>query len=306
MKLTCLCGMSIEVENVLQDRDTTPCGALPQLDQFKADHQPCLDRWREKAIFVPMYTVHCDSAGKTVRVTPSVFDGIKLDEQRCQVFDFMLSTLKQAYYELLRMPMDSERIRLQGTLSRLRDAIADAEGRDAEAVQNEYEAKASDPFARFREALNDGKRVWVDPGDGILHKCERPSDIGGRRDYFVESVDIPTQPTQEWLDRHGVELTGECRRPERQKDSRWAGAQNDNPWLCSWTNEIPAVGDYNGRRWILRKKVDTSAFNVAPQGTDVGFDAWIDSLSSDTLRNALNSDAASRSIVRSLWKDATR
>lgn len=55
MKLTCCCGASIDIKEFTWD---------DRFDKFEKLHAPCLSRWREKGVFVPMYTVQCDSAGR--------------------------------------------------------------------------------------------------------------------------------------------------------------------------------------------------------------------------------------------------
>jgi hypothetical protein len=54
-----------------------------------------------------------------------------------------LSVAMQVYTELLRLPVGSERIRLQGALCSLRDYIAEATGETPQAVQEEFEETAA-------------------------------------------------------------------------------------------------------------------------------------------------------------------
>lgn len=53
-----------------------------------------------------------------------------------------LLALRAGYFQLLQLPHDTLRLRSQRALCLLRDAIAEAEGRTAEEVQDEYEALA--------------------------------------------------------------------------------------------------------------------------------------------------------------------
>lgn len=56
-------------------------------------------------------------------------------------------SLGRAYLELLMLPHDAQRIRLQPVLARFRDEIAAETGKEAEEIQNSYEAMA----ARLKE-----------------------------------------------------------------------------------------------------------------------------------------------------------
>ena len=254
MNLTCKCGASIAID------DKHPCPILAAHD-FRLAHKSC----------------------------------------RAIDADFVLSTIRQAYSELLKMPMGSERLRLDGTLARLRDAIADAEGRDAEDVQNEYESKTaastirarmpcckkcgslllvarvvphiaadlnvakgivrcqecgyeepSDPYQRFREAIRDGKRVFRVHAAGTTGIVMASYLHLWAADCLnVEGIDIPMQPTPEWLDRNGVELTGECRVPDLWE--LWASADLSGVMGESCA-DLAFISDFSGRRWIVRKK----------------------------------------------------
>lgn len=62
---------------------------------------------------------------------------MKLTELESQ----LLEALEQSYMTMLRMPMDSLRIRSQSVLATARDAIAVARGGDAEDVQNFFEER---------------------------------------------------------------------------------------------------------------------------------------------------------------------
>lgn len=55
----------------------------------------------------------------------------------------LLEALEAAYMLALQMPHDALRIRSQAELCAMRNAIAAATGREAEEVQNDFEARAA-------------------------------------------------------------------------------------------------------------------------------------------------------------------
>lgn len=124
-----------------------------------------------------------------------------------------------------------------------------------------------DPYARFRDAIREGKRVFVEgftqhtkgkmiPLGEYPLKWEASPDI-----FFIEGVDIPTQPTKDWLDKYGVGLNGECKVPDFDKDE-WC-APRDLEYGPPVHAGVPNPNYYSGRRWIVRKVEK-----------DDGFDAW--------------------------------
>jgi hypothetical protein len=74
--------------------------------------------------------------------------------------------------------------------------------------------------------------------------------------YEIEQ-ELPPKPPQEWLDRKGVELTGECREP-RVTDNAYASYSYQDIWRQGIDKLFATHPDiknhYNGKRWILRKK----------------------------------------------------
>lgn len=117
----------------------------------------------------------------------------------------------------------------------------------------------ADAFGRFRDAIRDGRRVFFRDRAGqcisgvVLVEGYDYARRGITPDmYLIEGVDIPTQPTQEWLDKHGVELTGRCEVPHES-----------DYWVCAGMHDdVHGPGrfrlGYNrfaGRRWIVRIKI---------------------------------------------------
>lgn len=123
---------------------------------------------------------------------------------------------------------------------------------------------APDPYARFRDAIRDGKRVFHRAkASGHMLSVEVPGmsvndfvrDGIYVDDFFIEGVDIPEQPTQGWLnDRYA--LTGECRVPRERE--LWAGVAPSGVPIGP-LDGICADPAFQGRRWIVRKRVDQPA-----------------------------------------------
>lgn len=63
--------------------------------------------------------------------------------------------------------------------------------------------------------------------------------------------ELPPKPSQEWLDKHGVELTGEFRIPVNGEI--WVSENNDEALHLPSGGEVPPYYGI-GARWILRKR----------------------------------------------------
>lgn len=248
MRLTCCCGASIEWDNDDVDERV-------RADDFQNRHACCPG----KRIFVPMYTVHCDSSGQEMF-------------RRCTTCGGIIKPPSIPYHkgmtlcgcEKIRvtLPIDHELVQ---KLCR-RDGICGQCG--GALTFHDYVVGSSlitctckpDPYQRFRDAIREGKRVWYDQHGIMSAVCYTPLDFSILKSLdasrlFIEGVDIPVQPTQEWLDRKHRKLTGECRHPLNGEE--WQGLPGGaDGCLCNTENaRVGHIGiGFSGRRWIVRKK----------------------------------------------------
>lgn len=224
MKLTCTCGASIEVEEIDPDRcspdefERRRASRRNNLNMFNAEHAPCIRAWCEAIRTWP----RCERVKDRVipHVPISTFMPVH-DSNLCQ----KCGGVKPEYQ------------RHPGYLT------------------HRCTCQPPGPYARFRAAVKEGKRIYYLDPYGRMSNTASP-EIGffpaKPECYFIEGVDIPPQPTRDWLDKHGVELTGECRRP-MHKDL-WHG-MSGKLWGPGEGN-VASIGDFSGRRWIVKRKDD--------------------------------------------------
>lgn len=152
-----------------------------------------------------------------------------------------------------------------------------------------YYTKPPDLYSRFRDAIRDGKRVFFTQKAKretlVQTTLEHLTDVNPRftsltvEGMLIEGIDIPVQPTQEWLDYYGQELTGECRKPKDGDVWVSPGDGSSDPMPHRDTDASRPDGRFGGRRWIVRER--TKAEKLRDLGTavertfgDDGFEKW--------------------------------
>lgn len=105
-------------------------------------------------------------------------------------------------------------------------------------------------WAALLQAQADGKPLeYMDWNHGEWVPASlRPTDFGGSPEKWRIAPDLPPKPSQEWLDKHGVELTGECRRPTENELTCCAHEGWEVPQRC----EFPET--WKTPYWILRRR----------------------------------------------------
>jgi hypothetical protein len=81
----------------------------------------------------------------------------------------LLEALYAAYDALLAMPPGIDRLKSQSALCTVRDAIAEATGRSAEDVQNEFEARHAEAITEtYGHYVDRSERPWKPQDDGLI------------------------------------------------------------------------------------------------------------------------------------------
>lgn len=255
MRLTCCCGASIEtdVPEFKLAMQTTLGEPRTIVDRFKADHAECLDHWRAEIHRSGVWGKSiADMASEDLRDYLRTYKPVPPAFHSAPLVEFT----KEALAWMQTFP---------GMIPTFKLSIDDAR----KMVSFEKKAAfAPDPYARFRAAIREGKRVFRLSRDGKMELYIAANDtrlIGYAFEdkvevYFIESVDIPVQPTQDWLDEIGYESSGECRAP---KPGEQYCAITDSGIVTRRVDIPVELPHFSGRRWIVRKKQ-----------ADDGFEKW--------------------------------
>jgi len=90
----------------------------------------------------------------------------------------------------------------------------------------------------------------------IMWTADKDQDCVGARYWHVRPIaatlPCPPKPSQEWMDRHDVELTGEYRTPNVGELIHWTCGQGNV--LETMPAEPANAGANHGPRWILRRR----------------------------------------------------
>lgn len=234
MKLTCCCGASIEF-------DYGDSSERVRADEFQKHHAPCPERWRAS---IPEPTFADKILGK-IYLNPAFYRDLR---------DFPSAD------KWLQKPIVQHGDQaIKGICCHCGSSMVYRRIDGITVIcytccKLNVEPLSPDPYARFKVAMDAKKRVFEIPNsDGLpAVQIKHPAHlIRFEADkLYIEGLDIPVQPTKDYLDKQGVELNGECRIPK----AREIYAPSDSGLNCCL---------YGGRRWILKRKQP-----------DAGFEKW--------------------------------
>lgn len=117
----------------------------------------------------------------------------------------------------------------------------------------------------FRVPVGSESWAHADSSRRTVHSVKSGSSpnfgtYAGRR-WILRKKVLPPKPSEAWLQRHNVELTGECRIPEAgEQVVSWNGVAGiEDSYIVDWKEGQSKYLELSGPgsvRWILRKKTE--------------------------------------------------